>query len=382
MMRIAQLIRVFLLTLIINGCIEPYDPPLDNKDINLLVVDGFLDATGDSATVSLTRTLPVKSAESVPVESGAEVWIESDEGSVFALTEFAPGLYQGDVPGAGTQARYSLRIRTAANREYASEFVTAIETPAIDSITYAAKNDGLEIAVNTHDETNLSRNYRWSYVETYEYRARFNSIWILDGDVSGQRPSDQSIHTCWKTDPSTGIIVASTKHLETSVVSKFPLTFIDGSSKKISVTYSLLVRQQALTDEAYEYWMNLERTTENLGGLFDPLPSEVQGNVSSITNPGETVIGLFGAGTVQEKRIFIDRDNLPPSLGGFYRGDAGCALDTLYNDELDQFHPPSAVIVAPIYVSGVGIIGYTTTTKACGDCRAFGGTTVMPNFWE
>lgn len=382
MMKTVRRTWVFMLAMIVFRCVEPYDPPLNNEDINLLVVDGFLNATGDSATVSLTRTLPVKSPENLPAESGAQIWIEDDQGSIYMLTERTPGLYQGYVPGAGTHARYSLFIRTANNREYASAFVGVIETPAVDSITYSASNDGLEIAVNTHDETNLSKNYRWTFEETYEYRAKFNSIWILDGNDSRQRPSDQSIFTCWKTNLSTGIIVASTKHLATSVVSKFPLTFIEKESQKISVTYSLLVRQQALTNEAYDYWMNLERTTENLGGLFDPLPSEVQGNIISITNPAETVIGMFSAGTVQEKRIFIDRTDLPPELSGFYQGNPDCVLDSLYNDELDQLHQSSTVVIAPIYQQGAGIIGYETTPRACGDCRVAGGTTVMPEFWE
>lgn len=380
-MRIARWTQVFLLMIVVFGCIEPYDPPLKNEDINLLVVDGFLNATGDSATVSLTRTLPVKSADAAPKESGAQVWIEDDEGSVFMLTETAPGLYVGNVPGAGSQGRYRLSMRTANNREYSSELIPVIETPAIDSLTYTATQDGVEVTVNTHDETNLSRNYRWTFEETYQYRAKFNSIWILGDNESRQRFPDQSIFTCWRSDASTGIIVASTKHLATSVVSKLPLTFIDPASRKISVKYSMLVRQQALSDEAYEYWMNLERTTGNLGGLFDPLPSEVQGNIRSITNPGETVIGLFSAGTVQEKRIFIDRYDLPLELG-LFKGDPGCVLDSLFNDELDLYHPPSTVVIAPIYISGVGIIGYTTTTRACGDCRALGGTTEMPDFWE
>jgi len=382
MMRIARWSWVFLLAMIIFGCVEPYDPPLDNEDINLLVVDGFLNVTDDSATVSLSRTLPVKSTDDLPRESGAQVWIENDEGAVFMLAELTPGVYQGYIPGAETQAGYRVSIRTANNREYASAFVSVIETPAIDSITYTATTDGLEIAVNTHDETNLSKNYRWTFEETYEYRAKFNSVWILDRNESRQRFSDESIFTCWRTNSSTGIIVTSSKHLARSVVSKFPLTFIDKASQKISITYSLLVRQQALTDEAYDYWMNLERTTENLGGLFDPLPSEVKGNVTSITDPAETVIGIFSAGTVQEKRIFIDRTDLPPGLNGFYRGDPGCELDSVYNDELDQIFQSSSVVIAPIYQQGAGIIGYETTTRACGDCRAAGGTTVMPQFWE
>src|SRR5687768_1793174 len=95
---------VFLL--ILEGCIEPYDPPVDNNDINLLVVDGFLDATAGTATVSLSRTLPVNAEGSVPAESGAQVFIEDGEGVIYPLAEEPVGTYEGSVPNANSEQRY------------------------------------------------------------------------------------------------------------------------------------------------------------------------------------------------------------------------------------------------------------------------------------
>ena len=42
--------EILLAMLLVSGCVEPYDPPLNNEDLNLLVVDGFLNATDDRAT--------------------------------------------------------------------------------------------------------------------------------------------------------------------------------------------------------------------------------------------------------------------------------------------------------------------------------------------
>ena len=273
---------LFLVVAVI-ACVEPYDPPLDDEDINLLVVDGFLNATTDSARIRLTRTLPVKSTDQIPAESGALVGIEDDQGSFHPLSESSGGIYKGPVPGAGAHARYRVLIRTRNDREYVSEFSTVIQTPPIDSITYHVGTDGVEFSVNSHDGENISRNYRWTFVETYEYKANFNSLFMFDGEEPVFRPLSESIFTCWRSNESTDILVASTKHLEHSVVSKFPVAFLPKESIKISVKYSLLLQQQALTEEAYNYWTQLEKSTENLGGLFDPLPSEVQGNIKSIT---------------------------------------------------------------------------------------------------
>lgn len=373
---------LLLLMLLAWACIEPYDPPLTNEHLNLLVVDGFLNATDDRAIVSITHSLPVKSTDPVPAESGALVWIEDEEGTAFVLTETGLGRYEGDVPGATANARYRLLIRTPRNREYASEFVHILETPPIDSVTYSVDADGVQFEVSTHDPTGTSRNYRWTFEETYEYKASFNSLYIFEGEELVVRPHDQSIFTCWRTNPSTDIIIGSTKHLKSSIVSKFPVVFMPKESVKISVEYSLLVRQQALTDEAYEYWLNLERTTEHLGSLFDPLPSEVQGNMRSINDPSETVIGYFDAGTVQEQRIFVKRNELPRELIGAYRRDGGCQLDTIPVAEISQLHKPTAYIVDAVYGMGPFIIGYTRSERACVDCTSAGGTTEKPLFWE
>lgn len=373
---------ILLATLLGYGCIEPYDPPLRNEDVDLLVVDGFLNTTDDRAVVSLTHTLPVKSTDMIPAESGALVWIEDEEGTAFVLTETTAGRYEGDVAGAGTHSSYRLSIRTFGNREYTSEFVHVIETPPIDSITYAVDQNGVQFAVNTHDDSGLSRNYRWTFEETYEYNAAFNSLFMFEGEAVVYRPPEQSTFTCWRTNLSTDIIVGSTKHLEESIVSHFPLVFLPKESAKISVEYSLLVRQQALGDEAYDYWVNLERTTEHLGGLFDPLPSEVRGNMRSITDPSETVIGLFNAGTVQEQRIFVKRNELPRELVGVYRRDTRCALDSIFNNELPEVYRPTTYLVDAIYGMGPFILGYTSSVRACVDCTSAGGTTQRPHFWK
>lgn len=381
-MRFAQLTYGSLLLLIvINACVEPYDPPLQNEDVNMLVVDGFLNATDDSARISLARTLPVKSSDMIPPESGALVRIEDDRGLIHTLAEMTAGIYEGAVPGAGAHATYRLLIRTQNNREYVSDFTTVPETPEIDSITYRASSQGVEFFVSTHDATNNARNYRWTFQETYQYNASFNSLFMFEGVKAVFRPLHQSLFTCWRSDRSTDILVTSTRHLQESVVNKFPVAFISSESIKMSVKYSMLLQQHALTDEAYDYWLQLERSTENLGGLFDPLPSEVQGNIKSITDPSETVIGLFSAGTVQEKRIFVKRSDLPRELAGYFRGNPLCRLDSVPVSELSEVHHPSTLLVDALY-SGPAVVGYTTATIGCADCRTMGGNTTRPLFWE
>ena len=381
-MKLLKRIGGFLLTVLIaGGCVEPYDPPVDNRDVNYLVVDAFLNGSDHSAEVTLTRTLPVESGEKIPAESGAVVRLEDDKGVFYPLPETEKGVYNGSVINASTESTYRLVIRTRNNKEYISDFIPMKISPPIDSVNYTFLQDGLQFNVNTHDPTGEVRYFRWKYRETYEYNSSFNSVYKFDGKEIVFRPPDESIYTCWRTNLSTNIKVGTTKHLTESLVREFPLVFIPTGSIKLSVKYSLLVQQQALTEEAYNYWLNLQKSTEQLGGLFDPLPSEVSSNIQCITNPAEKVVGFFGAGTVQEARKFINRRELPGYMRIYGNYNPSCELDTILLPKLREIQG-FVVLVDGIFAPGAGLIGYTSSIKQCVDCTVFGGTTVKPPFWE
>lgn len=373
---------VWLAVFIAGACIEPYDPPVDDRDVNFLVVDGFINATDGTASVKLTRTLPVASKETIPAESGAHVSIEDEQGVTSLLTETETGVYTGWIADISFDTRYRLIIRTRDSNEYASDLISLQETPPIDSISYSAVTDGLEFAVSTHDVTRQSRYFRWKFWETYEYHSSFNSSFMFSGKDVVIRPADQSLFTCWRTIASSSILIGSTEHLSESVISKFPVTVVPEGSVKLSLKYSLLVRQQSLSPEAYNYWLNLQKSTEQLGGLFDPLPSEVRGNMHSTKNPTEKVIGFLSGGSVQETRIFLTYRDLPDELKTYNSFNPNCLLDTLSLMELATA-PASIFLVDAVYGEFTpDIVGYSTSTRECIDCTSFGGTPKKPDFWQ
>jgi hypothetical protein len=381
-MKVLKTKTIFLL-LFLACCVEPYDPPVDDRDVNLLVVDGFLDATSATASVTLTRTLPVESTQPIQPELSAFVRMEDDQGNLYTLIQNGtPGTYTGAVSDVSLERNYRLLITTGGNREYQSHFVPVIETPAIDSITYAITPGGVQFLVTTHDPSNKAGYFRWKYQETYQYNSEFNSVFMFQGKDIVYRPAELAHHTCWKTNFSTDILVGGTQHLKQSIISDFPVSFIPNGSVKLTVQYSLLVQQQAITEDAFEYWSNLKKTTEQVGGLFDPLPSEVRGNIHSTANPGETVLGFFSAGTVQESRKFLRRSSLPLEvIRSFIVHNPSCVLDTTLNADLPNLST-STWLVDALYAPGVGIVGYTHATTMCVDCTVQGGGTTKPDFWK
>ena len=369
-----------MITSMVISCLEPYDPPSVKGDPEFIVVEAFVDAANGFAQVKLSHTVPLPSANEPEPEDGATVLLQDEFGNDFLLPNYLPGVYEATSINLDFNKKYRLFIRTAANKEYQSDFVPVITAPEIDSITYNVDDfNALNININTHDASKNTRFYKWQYVETFEYQSHYPANYILKDNVIQPRTKLEDIHTCWKTNSSTEILVTSTQKLIEDIVSNFTLLKIERTDLRITRKYSILVRQTGLTEDAYNYWLNVQKTTESLGGLFDPMPAQVVGNIHSITNPDEEIIGYFSAGTITEKRIFINEDDLPDHFSQYMEN---CLLDTLDLDEAYAMKDP--LLFSAVFATGApSIIGYTTSQKECIDCRALAkGVTVKPDFWE
>jgi hypothetical protein len=278
--------------------------------------------------------------------------------------------------------KYRLRVSTGPGAEYLSEYVTITTTPPIDSVTWRAENNGITIAVNTHDPENHSKYYRWNYIEIWEYKSSFYSTYkMIDGEAFERSPDDQ-IFTCWSTEYSTDVLIASSQRLSDDVIRSLPLTFVQGNSVKLSRRFSILVEQQSLTPEAFDFWQQLKNTTESLGGLFDPLPAQLLSNNKEITDAGEPVLGYFSGGQVSSERVFIEFHELPKEILAL-SPKSSCDEEDVKSIPIADIPstPNSTLLIYPIYVSGVGLVGYTTAIQRCIDCQLQGGSTSKPDFW-
>ena len=369
-----SLLLVSLLSL--ARCIDPYSAPVSNENVDILVIDGFLNSTGNSASVKLSKAIPLSVNQAYKREKKATVAIEEENGAIYNLVEKDTGVYESSNMNINSLKKYQLHIRTEGGKEYRSDFIELKQSPPIDSVTWKPAIDGVTIYANTHDTSESTHYYQWTYSETWEYNSDFYSAFkIMNGTVV-PRPPAESIYICWTTAASTKISINSTLRLSSDVVRDFSLTSIEKGSKKISRKYSILVQQKALTEQAYSYWQQLQKTTENLGGLFDPLPYRLLSNVYNVNDSSEPVLGYFNGGGVSEKRIFISVTDLPNYLLSAYR--SPCVQDTIPVNDISKYGS------ATLLTSSVGepiVTGYLTTSSSCIDCKANGGTTIKPEFW-
>jgi len=121
----------------------------------------------------------------------------------------------------------------------------------------------------------------------------------------------------------------------------------------------------------------LKKLTEQGGSVFDVQPTELIGNISCVSNPGEPVIGYISAQTLETTRIFIGRFEVPIMFEG-YPIECQELRVSNHSDSLQKYYGSGQNI--PVYEDFVppAIVG---SLAACVDCRAFGGVTKPPPFW-
>jgi hypothetical protein len=373
--------------LLIFGCRKPFEPPAIKAGNHFLVVDGFIN-TGSQAvtTFTLSRSLNLDSNAYIP-ETGAEVAIQSSSGSSYSLIDsFNSGIYYSQSLTLDPAQTYRLSVKTSDDKQYLSDFVEARVSPPIDSIEWELKSDPvlntgvINIFVNSHDPANNTHYYRWNYLETSEYHAALETAWGLNGNRIYPLTPLESTYTCWTTAPSTNILLGSSIALSKDVISRAPIASFIQNDERFDVRYSMLLKQYPLTAEAYNYWLVIQKNSQQLGGLFDLQPSEINGNIHCVTNPAEPVLGYISASTVQEKRIFIDNHDLP---GWKSNPVNNCPMTVIPTDPSDLLlYNYSDTSFGPYYFTGGFPPGLLITKKACLDCRYKGGTNIKPSFWQ
>jgi hypothetical protein len=368
-------ITLIFFFIVLGSCREPYQPPTILAQSNLLVVDAFLDGTNATCTVVLSRSQNVSDSKTKPMEKKATVQLEDSDGNVYTLKETSDGNYSASSITIDTQLKYQLKIKTEAGATYQSDFVEIKKTPPIDDLTWKATEPGIQFYVSTHDDEKKSIYYQYRFVETWEYDAAFPSNFEFQNGVPVPRADD--IYHCWSTAPSSAISIATSVKLSDDVISNFPFYLIARPSEKYLIRYSILVKQNVLTAEAYNYWQQLQKNTEKIGTLFDPQPSQILSNIQNVNNESEPVLGYFNAGMTTEKRIFISITDLPS--GWFFR-ETQCQADTVLNADLS--HHLTDILIGGLYQGESTVpYGYSYTSASCGDCRLSGGTTTKPDFW-
>ena len=150
------------------------------------------------------------------------------------------------------------------------------------------------------------------------------------------------------------------------------------------------MKQYALQENEYRFWKNLQESNQELGSLFDKQPANVSGNITSVTNSGDVVLGYFSAVGSQEERIYLNARDLPtwlvrrPECGGL---DSLLKADYLIPSEYEpdlvgRLESGNFFINFVLSDFSDVPIGALIAPPNCSDCTSKGGDLNKPEFWD
>jgi len=366
-----KIVYIFLV-LLFAGCIDEFTPKDIDETGNLLIVDGII-SEGES-TVRLTRSVGLNDdISNIKFVMNAQMWVESTDGTVypFALSS-SSGHYSVFIEEFKSGQKYRLIIKVDG-LDYQSDYIDPMITPEIDDIYVQKDNDtDVSVRVSTHATAETSKYYRWTYNEVWEIQSRIEAIaGIIDGrlviynEIEG--PRNPGLY-CWLYNESKGYIVDTSESLSENHIIGKKILETNVTDERFSQLYYIEVKQNSIRKAAYEYITNIEKNIEEIGSIFGPMPSEMRGNITCVTNPDNPVIGYIDVSTTTAKTIYIEYPNEIYSEGNMV-----CKME-----EVEAIIGSYGLVS---FMSDPGGIIYTVAPLRCMDCRHNGGSKLKPLFW-
>jgi len=400
------LICIVVPSTIMPSCTEKFQPKLDNKYDELMVVDGKITNTPGPYTVTLSTSSEIDNIAFKPLPN-ATVIISDDLGNTETLVETDLGVY--NTAASGIQGvvgrRYKVSINTPEGKSYESaleELKAPIGIDTVKALTETqlipnqddVSKSGYQFYVSSQTAEGNETFYYWELEETYEYNARWiiyymffkeddrslivnRSTFNLFFENHPQnliRPENSFLHTCWKSSPVKERFTYRTTNLSEQTIKDLPLHFIPFEDIKLSKRYSLLVKQLSISQNAYAFFNSIEDQTSEEDLLYTKQPYQIRGNIFNTEDIDEPVLGYFLTAGSSERRIFVK-----PKYTYIF---TGCDPETtnFYHTLRSSNFSSWPVYIVEIPTGSIGIPAFVS--PYCYDCRLQGGDTIQPAYWK
>ena len=313
---------ISLLYCIFFSCEEIYNPTLDNVT-KVLVVESLITDEAKPHIVYLSMAAPFNSSEKFP-ETGAKVFVTDNKGATFIFDETSPGTYQANhiffKPEVGN--KYVLTVETNNHKVYKSSEQELLSKGSSTDISNSrkvierykfisgefklTKLEGAEFIAPLNLQTESNPYFRYS-----------NTILVEYTELSP--PPNESWNYCWKKyNPNEYFNINNFKYNNSGLYQHdlgfFPLdtTFYGVvlethiAFSKITYTHRYLytfivsIKQYHINEDIYEIYKNINKQLEAEQHIFDPISTQINGNIKCITDPKEKVFGLFEVSSVNE----------------------------------------------------------------------------------
>ncbi len=382
-----------LLGVICFSCVETFDFESELGTFeSILVIEATITNELKKQEILLLRTFKLGEDGPSP-ESGAKVKVVDDANNEYVFRESdSAGIYISTIAFAAKRRFvYTLQIATNNGKEYSSTSMQLPNETTIDNL-YAIRDfnedgeEGVSIYVDSYDATGNSQYYRYEYEEAYKI---ISPKWISEDlkcietefgveFVFQPRPVGELL--CFNVVKSKDILITNTLDLMEDRLDQHRVLFLNRNNYIISHRYSIEVKQYIQSREAYVYYETLKEMSQSESLLSENQPGFIVGNISSVAQQSEKVVGFFEVTAVDTKRIYFNYKDLfpgellPPHATGcepFSPRPEGLCDALKQGKKFWELFPNHH----PVFESFVFLV-----PGECGDCTTL-GETEKPEFW-
>ena len=388
---------LFILIFIAIGCVTEFKANLPSGDQQILIVEGnIMEDTTVTFQLSTSYSIDSANAPQGIFNVDAKITIIGSNGYESApAISLGKGKYSMDVGALDDNVEYGVKIIYKEDT-YQSTLSKPLHTPEIDSLSWVQQGESapVGICVSTHDNnTGEPIFFLWDYAEDWEFNATYStSIFFNPKDSTFYADNSYPYYHCWRHTVSHSYLLGSTETLnENRIINKQFFQLYPGADDRLTVLYAVTMNQKAISKSAYDYYQNKVKLNAEMGGLFTPQPSDVDGNISCISNPLNRAIGYIEVtkNTVH-KRIFIYSWQIKSPVM-----DYNCVLNSFDDLKVQAQIPPtmddkSAYVflyklgyrpaLDPALAPGP-LIPDQWSTVICTDCTQNAGSKNKPDFW-
>ena len=295
--------------LMLSGCVEEYEADISTEDSNLLVIEGTI-CSAKLNKIILSHTIAINSTAKPKMEKNASVSVRGSDGSEYKMQNNKNGYYTYQMGELNPDVDYYLHIE-CDGEVYESEPQKPLRTEKIADVRgiQTTSESNIDVLVTPVDpfETDKVNYYSWTYDETWLVYPDFKTSIYYDMELNAPvKKLNQFPDFGWKDATSSVAIVGTSTGYDNNHIQNLKMYEIDCSNERLYHRYSCLVHQRAISKAEYEYELARRQASEEMGGLFTPLPSALPTNIRCLTSQ-KHVIGYVGCAlNTSEYRFFLD----------------------------------------------------------------------------
>ncbi len=314
----------FLFLLFLTACIDPFETEVQEGQ-QYLTIDGTITSELGIHRVRLTRGDTYGSIFQGLIRpvTGATVIVRDNLGVVTFLAESAEdrGFYDTPSTFAAVVGRsYSLQIQLVDGKVYTSlpELVNA--SPPIKNLSYQSKRipvkgeinnaSGVQLIVDLDDPADQNNFYYYRNSEaTYVLETR-PDLYTTPAPDRSPAPKD-CCSTCFQTETvgNQSYFLSSDDNFN-GLTTRLIAGFVPDNGRRFVNTYRVDLRQLNVSQEAFRFLRSVKQQSEISGSVFDPPPANIRGNMISLDDPEEVVLGFFIAAGESQRRVYIKNSQL------------------------------------------------------------------------